>query len=123
MQKIRIDCIKQSKDEEKWISSLKIYLIGDVSRLSATEAKICAVIAPDYEVDQTGLLFYCPRSATESKDRTEVARSVFQSSYSKILAPLPHKFGGWSSRNWPYLLTDQGQLSLEWVVSKVCSGM
>ena len=47
-----------------------------MARLSVTEVKVCARIAPDYEVDQSGLLFFCPRSATELEDRTELARLV-----------------------------------------------
>ena len=76
VQQVRIDRIKQAQDEENWIFSLKIYLVGDVARLSAAEAKVCALVAPDYEVDQSGLLFFCPRSATELEDRTELARLV-----------------------------------------------
>ena len=56
---------------------MKIYLVGDVAKLSAAEAKVCTLIAPDYEVDQSGLLFFCPRSATEAEDRTELARLGF----------------------------------------------
>ena len=51
VQQIRINRIKQAQDEENWISSLKIYLVGDVARFSVTEVKVCARIAPDYEVD------------------------------------------------------------------------
>ena len=51
VQQIRIDRIKQAQDGENWISSLKIHLVGDVARLSAAEAKVCALVAPDYEVD------------------------------------------------------------------------
>ena len=40
VQKIQIDRIKQAQDEENWISSPKIYLVGDVVRLSVTEAKV-----------------------------------------------------------------------------------
>ena len=76
VQQIRINHIKQVQDEENWISSLKTYLVGDVAKLSAAEVKVCALIAPDYEVDQSGLLFFCPRSATEAEDRTELARLV-----------------------------------------------
>uniref|UniRef100_A0AAV1VN60 Integrase catalytic domain-containing protein n=1 Tax=Peronospora matthiolae TaxID=2874970 RepID=A0AAV1VN60_9STRA len=47
-----------------------------MAKLSADEAKMCALIAPDYEVDQSGLLFLCPRSNTEVDDRTELARLV-----------------------------------------------
>ena len=73
MQHIRIDRIRQTQDEENWISSLKIHLVGDVARFSATEAKVCALIAPDYEKDQSGLLFFCLRSTAESEDRAELA--------------------------------------------------
>ena len=76
VQQTRVDRIKQAQDEENGISSPKIYLVGDVARLSATEAKDCALITPDYEVYQSGWLFFCPRSATESEDRTELARLV-----------------------------------------------
>ena len=76
MQQIRNGRIKQAQDEENWISSLKIYLVGDVAKLSAAEAEVYTLIAPDYEVDQSGLLFFCPRSATEDEDRTELARLV-----------------------------------------------
>ena len=76
MQQIRIGRIKQAQDEENWISSLKIYLVGDVAKLSAAEAEVYTLIAPDYEVDQSGLLFFCPRSATEAEGRTELARLV-----------------------------------------------
>ena len=76
VQQIRIGRIKQAQDEENWIYNLKIYLVGDVAKLSAAEAKVCNLIAPDYEVDQSGLLFFCPRSVTEAEDRTELARLV-----------------------------------------------
>ena len=33
-------------------------------------------MAPDYEVDQDELLFFCPRSATKSEDRVEMVRLV-----------------------------------------------
>uniref|UniRef100_A0AAV1UK23 Integrase catalytic domain-containing protein n=1 Tax=Peronospora matthiolae TaxID=2874970 RepID=A0AAV1UK23_9STRA len=76
VRQIRIGRIKQAQDEESWISSLKTYLVGDMAKLSADEAKMCPLIAPDYEVDQSGLLFFCPRSNTEVDDRTELARLV-----------------------------------------------
>ena len=76
VQQIRIGRIKQAQDEENGISSLKIYLVGDVAKFSVAEAKVCTLIAPDYKVDQSGLLFFCPRSATEAEDRTKLARLV-----------------------------------------------
>ena len=48
VQQIWIGRIKQAQDEENWISNLKIYLVGDVAKLSAAEAKVCTLIAPDY---------------------------------------------------------------------------
>ena len=47
-----------------------------MARLSAAKTKVFSLIEPDYEVDQSGLPFYCPRSATESEDRTELSRLV-----------------------------------------------
>ena len=37
---IRVDRIKQAQDEENWLSSPKIDLVGDVGKLSATEVKV-----------------------------------------------------------------------------------
>ena len=70
VQQIRLERIKQAQEEENWIADLKTYLIGDVNKLKAAELKSSALIAPDYEVDQSGLLFFCPRSAAQSDDRT-----------------------------------------------------
>ena len=78
MQQIRIDLIKQVLDEEYWIPTLKIYLGGDVAKLKAAEAKVYALIAPDYEVDQKRLLFFCPRSASEAEDRLVVPEQLLQ---------------------------------------------
>ena len=40
------------------------------------EAKESAVIALDYVVDEGGLLYFCPRSATNIVNRAEVVRLV-----------------------------------------------
>ena len=76
VQQVRIDRIRQAQDEERWIASLKTYLIGDVAKLKAEEAKICGRLAPDYEVDQSGLLLFCPRSTAKPEDRAESVRLV-----------------------------------------------
>ena len=39
--------------------------------LNAREAMIGALIAPEYEVDQSGLFFFCPRAAARSEYRGE----------------------------------------------------
>ena len=55
---------------------MKQYLVGEIADLNPEGSKASAVIAPDYEVDESGLLFFCPRSATQSEDRTTLARWV-----------------------------------------------
>ena len=76
VQQIRIDRIRQAQEEESWIFNLKKDMIGDVTKLTAEEAKMCARLAPDYEVDQSGLLLFCPGSAAKPDDRAELARLV-----------------------------------------------
>ena len=76
VQQIRIEQIKQAQDEESWVFNLKIYLTGDVSTIASANAKPCALIARNYEVDQDELLLFCPRSATKSEDRVELSRLV-----------------------------------------------
>ena len=66
VQQIRIERTNQAQDEESWISDLKTYLIENIDRLNAREAKICALIVPDYEVDQSELSFFCPGAAARS---------------------------------------------------------
>ena len=68
VQQIRIERIKLAHDEESWMSNLKIYLTGDISKITSADAKSCAFIATDYEGDQDGLLLFCPRSSTKSED-------------------------------------------------------
>ena len=76
VQQIRIGQIKQAQEEESWIVKLKEYLIGNVSRLNNEEKKLCARIAPDFEVDESGLLFFCPRTEESAEERTELVRLV-----------------------------------------------
>ena len=52
VQRIIIERIKQAREEESWIANLKEFLIGDMTKLSIEEAKLCARIALDYEVDE-----------------------------------------------------------------------
>ena len=48
-----------------------------MARVSAAEAKFCALIVPDYEVDHSGLLIFRPRSA-QSEDRTKLAQRFYK---------------------------------------------
>ena len=59
IRQVRIERIKQVQEEESWIANLKEFRIGDITKLSVEEAKICARIASEYEVDERGLLDYC----------------------------------------------------------------
>ena len=74
-QKIRMERIKQEQDEKVWIHNIKLYLTKDPTTFSAKEMKTTAQIAPDYEVDQDGLLFFCLRS-TPADDRTGMMQLV-----------------------------------------------
>ena len=53
-----IERITQAQEEEKWIDNLKQFLIRGITNWSIEEAKLCARIASEYEVDKSGLLFF-----------------------------------------------------------------
>ncbi|GMG17774.1 unnamed protein product [Phytophthora fragariaefolia] len=76
VQSMRMERISRAQDEETWIVDLKKYLAGDVRDLTSTGAKSCAKIAEDYEIDEVGLLFYCPPSKQSCEDRDHVTRLV-----------------------------------------------
>ncbi|GMF51289.1 unnamed protein product [Phytophthora fragariaefolia] len=76
VQTMRMERIGRAQDEEKWIVDLKKYRTGDVHELTSTEAKSCAKIAEGYEIDEIGLLFYCPPSKQTCEDRDLVTRLV-----------------------------------------------
>ena len=70
VQQVLLDRILKAQEEEKWTADLKTNWIGNVATLSTEEVQISALIASDYEIDHSGLLFFCPRSASRSDDRT-----------------------------------------------------
>ncbi|OWZ06739.1 LOW QUALITY PROTEIN: reverse transcriptase [Phytophthora megakarya] len=74
VQRIRCQRIRQAQDEEKWIADLKKCLDGEVSALTAEEAMACSKIAANYEVDENGLLFFCPKTLQRDEDRDGVVR-------------------------------------------------
>ena len=49
---MRIERIRQAQEEESWIDNLREYHIGDLTQLNAEDAKLCARISPEYEVDE-----------------------------------------------------------------------
>lgn len=76
VQQMRSERICQAQDEECWIANLKKYLDGDLAGLSAEESKACAKIADVYEVDENGLLYFCPTSHEDLEDRDGILRLV-----------------------------------------------
>uniref|UniRef100_H3H6A1 Integrase catalytic domain-containing protein n=1 Tax=Phytophthora ramorum TaxID=164328 RepID=H3H6A1_PHYRM len=56
---------------------MKSYLRGKVTDLSPSDAKSCAKTACDYELDESGLLLYCPTKPRLDEDRDSLARLVF----------------------------------------------
>ena len=76
VRQVRIERIKQAQEEEKSIAKLKEFLIGDITKLKFDQAKLCARIASEYEVDESGLLFFCPPSPEARDSRVELARLV-----------------------------------------------
>ena len=89
---------------------MEIYLVGDMARLTAAEANVCALIAPDYEADQSGMLFFCRDQPPIGRPYSTGLSGISKAVAAILFAPLPHKFGGWSSRNRPYLSADQGEV-------------
>ncbi|ETP45313.1 hypothetical protein F442_08263 [Phytophthora nicotianae P10297] len=76
VQRIRTDRVLRAQNEEKWIVDLKAYLSGDLEDLDAGEARACNKIAGDYDVDDGGLLLYCPRPRSDDGDRDRLAQLV-----------------------------------------------
>ncbi|POM70381.1 Reverse transcriptase, partial [Phytophthora palmivora] len=76
VQRMRCTRIRQAQEEEKWIADLKAYLNGDGKNLAPADAKSCAKIASDYEVDENDLLFFCPKTVQRDEDRDAVIRLV-----------------------------------------------
>jgi hypothetical protein len=118
VQLIRIQRIAQAQDEECWIVNLKKYLSGDVSSLNAGEVKMCAKLAPEYEVDENNLLFFCPVAKRESEDRDGLMRPYPRDVATRFFTPLPRKPGRKSPRYWQNLSEDQIAIPLERIVSK-----
>ncbi|GMF31899.1 unnamed protein product [Phytophthora fragariaefolia] len=74
---MRSERIIQAQGEEKWwIANLRPYRQGAVTDLSAEEAKSCAKIASDYDLDESGLLLYFPQGARSGEDRDSMVRLV-----------------------------------------------
>ncbi|KAE9028150.1 hypothetical protein PR003_g15751 [Phytophthora rubi] len=76
VQRTRSEHILQAQNEERWIVDLKAYLKGEVGKPSSNEAKNCAKVADDYELDELDLLFDCPATAQTDGDSDLVARLV-----------------------------------------------
>ncbi|POM59421.1 reverse transcriptase [Phytophthora palmivora] len=53
VQRMKIERIRRTQDEEKWIVDLKAYLRGDVLDLTSAETKSSSKIADRYETDES----------------------------------------------------------------------
>ena len=76
------------------MSNLKIYLTGDTSTITSADAKSCALIAQDYEVDQDGLLLF---SQISYKVRKSIEAGAFGNSgavAAGVFTSISYKFGG-----------------------------
>ena len=83
VERIHIESIKQAQDEEVQIKQLNLYMTEYRNMFIAAEKRTIALIAPNYEVDEGGVLYFCPRS-TPTGDRTEMMRLVHQRCCRKI---------------------------------------
>ncbi|KAI9983279.1 hypothetical protein PInf_007234 [Phytophthora infestans] len=80
---VRIERILKAQNEEAWILGLKKYLMGDVRDLSREDTKSYSIIASDYAVDLSDLLFYCPPTKKVSEDRDGLMRLVVPEPYNR----------------------------------------
>ena len=119
VQSIIIERIKQAQEEESWIANLKEFLIGEITNLSIEEAKLCARIALDYEVDKVGLLFFCPRSTEDPDSRVELLLFGGTGTIAaRFSASLSYKSRGRTPRYWKNIPTNPIQVPLERTLSQ-----
>ncbi|KAG3110789.1 hypothetical protein PI124_g20256 [Phytophthora idaei] len=76
--------MQQYQDEEKWIADLNAFLSGELDKLDADEARLCGMIADEYDVDESGLPLYCPRARRTNDERDLVAKLVVTEACSKM---------------------------------------
>ncbi|OWY94696.1 reverse transcriptase, partial [Phytophthora megakarya] len=73
------------QEEESWIANIKQFFDGDISELSKREAKNCAKIAEQYEVGESGLLYYHrPSEKTYCTTTTQVWMAGIRASVRRI---------------------------------------
>ncbi|OWY94044.1 reverse transcriptase, partial [Phytophthora megakarya] len=76
VQRLRLDRVCTAQEEEAWIANLKKFLDGDISGLSRREAKNCPKIAEQYEVGESGLLYYHVRGSEAAENRDTIMKLV-----------------------------------------------
>ncbi|PUE80042.1 integrase zinc binding domain-containing protein, partial [Xanthomonas vasicola] len=76
VQQLRVERILKAQDEEEWIVRLKAYLRGELSQLTNDQAKECVKIAGSYEIDDSGLLYYCRDVDQDDADRDRLVKLV-----------------------------------------------
>lgn len=74
---IRVDRLRQSQNEERWIVNLKNFVKGEVGSLSTREAEDCSKIVADYDVSPEDLLYFISKHRRrEGDDRATRFRLV-----------------------------------------------
>jgi len=121
VQRMRCERIVRAQNEEKWITDLKTYLRGDVLEMPTRDAKFCSRIANDYEVDENGLLLYCPPAAQVDEERGSRlgrARGRPGDVAARLPAALSCQLGRRAPGDRENVQPDQGALSLARPVQK-----
>ena len=118
VQQIRIERISAAQDEEMWIHSLKIFLRGDWSSLTAEVASTCGKIEMNYALDDDELLLYCPYSGTADEDRDGMFRLVIPESLQQDFLHHTIESGRGTPRNRPYVPADTETFPLERPIPK-----
>ena len=125
VRQVRIERIKQAQEEEKSIAKLKEFLIGDITKVSIEEAKLCARIAFEYEVDESGLLFQLEINGRSRESRgfslfggtgttaAKLPTSLLYKDGARLPTSLPYKSGGRKARYRQNITTNPVQVLLE----------
>ncbi|OWY98204.1 reverse transcriptase [Phytophthora megakarya] len=76
VQRIRLDRVRVTQEEELWISNLKQFLKGNIGELSIREVRDCVKLAGQYEVGESDLLYYHVRGNESAEARDVIMKIV-----------------------------------------------
>ena len=80
---------------------------------------MCYRIAPDYEMDESGLLILCPRSSRSSEERIYMIRLVVPELLQRDFASCPHEFGRGPRRDGKNVSADPIEFLLRYIYRSV----